>query len=203
MSTMALPGEPRGSVDLYWIPLGAGHHSVRFNGIVYEAAKAFAGRRPRCDLYHSVLSIDLPDGRYWVEMTPVPDRQGERRGVVATGPVGMRSLSRLRLFRYEIRRWRAGVVPDLSFSVASPVRVTNDTATVQRAFELLPAVPAHVWGRDVLGVGDMWSCNSIVSWTLATAGIDVTNLPFPPHARAPGWEAGLVAANPASARRQR
>ena len=23
-------------VDLYWLPLGAGGHSVRFNGIVYE-----------------------------------------------------------------------------------------------------------------------------------------------------------------------
>jgi hypothetical protein len=28
------------AVDLYWIPLGAGGHSVRFNGRVFEAIEA-------------------------------------------------------------------------------------------------------------------------------------------------------------------
>ena len=38
------------TVDLYWLPLGAGGHSVRLNGKVYEAvASRFAGRPPlRC-----------------------------------------------------------------------------------------------------------------------------------------------------------
>jgi hypothetical protein len=26
-----------GGIDLYWLPLGAGGHSVRWNGIAYEA----------------------------------------------------------------------------------------------------------------------------------------------------------------------
>jgi hypothetical protein len=43
------------AVDLFWIPLGAGAHSVRWNGKVYEAIKALTQRRPRCDLYHSAL----------------------------------------------------------------------------------------------------------------------------------------------------
>jgi hypothetical protein len=39
-------------VDLYWLPLGAGCHSVRLNGRVYEAVAARLARRPACDLYH-------------------------------------------------------------------------------------------------------------------------------------------------------
>jgi hypothetical protein len=33
------------AADLYWIPLGAGGHSVRFNGRVYEAIAAFLAER--------------------------------------------------------------------------------------------------------------------------------------------------------------
>ena len=180
-------------VELHWIPLGAGARSVRFNGLVYEALSAATHRRKRCDLYHSALSLDMPDGRYWVEMTPVPDRFGERRGVVATGPVGMRALGHVRLFRYEVRRWRNGVVPDLQFAVDSPVLVTDDAAATRRVFDLLPLVPRLTWGRDELHTGDMWSCNSIVSWTLRNAGIDLKSIAFPHRSRAPGWDAGRYA----------
>lgn len=45
------------AVDLYWLPLGAGGHSVRLNGRVFEAAAARAERRPACDLYHSALEV--------------------------------------------------------------------------------------------------------------------------------------------------
>jgi hypothetical protein len=181
-------------VDLYWIPLGAGHRSVRFNGIAYEAIRATTQGRARCDLYHSVLAIDVPAGRYWVEMTPVPDKNGQQRGVVAEGPVGLRVLRHVRLFRYEIRRWHDGIVPDLDYAVASPVRITSDRDTTQRIFDQLPRVPTLVWGRDEQHTGDMWSCNSVLSWALATAGIDVATVPLPPHARAPGWDAGLITA---------
>ena len=37
------------SVDLYWIPLGAGGHFVHFNGLVYEAVRAAIQHRPRCE----------------------------------------------------------------------------------------------------------------------------------------------------------
>ncbi|MDX6628465.1 MAG: hypothetical protein QOH00_711, partial [Gaiellales bacterium] len=53
--TGALAGIPEDSqhvaVNLYWLPLGAGGHSVRFNGLVYEAAAALLGHRPARDLY--------------------------------------------------------------------------------------------------------------------------------------------------------
>jgi hypothetical protein len=182
------------SVDLYWIPLGAGDRFVRFNGIVYEAVSAAVRRRPRSDIYHSVLKLELPAGRYLVEMTPVPDKLGAARGVLAEGPVGARVAGRLRLFRYEVRRWRDGIVADLGHAVSSPVAITRDPALTERIFTLLPCVPALTWGRDELQAGEMWTCNSIISWALTSAGIDTQGIPFPPHGRAPGWDAGRFAA---------
>ena len=182
------------SVDLYWIPLGAGGHFVHFNGIVYEAVRAAIQHRPRCDVYHSALEILLPSGCYMVEMTPVRDSALEARGVVAGGPVGARKAGCLRLFRYEVRRWRNGVVSDLSYAVNSPTPVTRDAATAARIFDALPSVPTPTWGRDELRAGEMWSCNSVISWALTTAGVDLDEIPFPPHACAPGWDAGRVVA---------
>jgi hypothetical protein len=107
------------------------------------------------------------------------------------------------MFRYEVRRWRDGVVPDLSFAVASPVRITNELSVAQRIFDALLAVPTPVWGLDELDAGEMWTCNSVISWTLASVGIDVERFTLPPHARAPGWHAGLAVANrPSTARRR-
>lgn len=186
------------SLDLYWIPLGAGASVVRVNGVAYEALAAAVQRRPRCGLYHSALEIVLPDGRFMVEMTPVPDAHGHGRGVVAEGPVGMRAAGRLRMFRYEVRRWRDGIVPDLGFAVGSPIRVTDSAATVQDVFDTLPEVPRLVWGRDESDVGDMWSCNSITSWALTRAGVDVHELPLPEGGRAPGWNAGVAVATRAA-----
>jgi hypothetical protein len=56
------PTGPRHGVDLYWLPLGAGGHSVRVNGVVYEALVARIQRRRACDLYHSALEVRAPDG---------------------------------------------------------------------------------------------------------------------------------------------
>jgi hypothetical protein len=43
------------AVDLFWLPLGAGGHSVRLNGRLYEAVAARLERRAPCALYHAVL----------------------------------------------------------------------------------------------------------------------------------------------------
>jgi len=55
------------AVDLFWIPLGAGGRSVRFNGKAYEAICARLARRPPLDLYHSALVVTNPGGRYTIE----------------------------------------------------------------------------------------------------------------------------------------
>ena len=63
------------TVELLWIPLGAGQHVVRLSGRAFEALTARVQHRPACDLYHSALVVTVADGRYVIEMTPVPDRQ--------------------------------------------------------------------------------------------------------------------------------
>jgi hypothetical protein len=49
----------RSSIDLYWLPLGAGGRSVRLNGRVHEAVAATLGRRPVRDLYHWALVVHV------------------------------------------------------------------------------------------------------------------------------------------------
>jgi hypothetical protein len=189
-----LAGADRHTVDLYWLPLGAGGHFVRLNGRAYEAVVALRERRPRAALYHSALEVAVPEGRFVIEMAPVRDADGSDRGVVAEGPVGSRAAGRFRLFRYEVRRWLGGEIPDVAEAVDSPQRLTEDTGATRRILELTTDVPRLVWGRDELGAGDMWNSNSLVSWLLARAGLTPATLHPPGGGRAPGWQAGLVAA---------
>ena len=174
--------------------MGAGAHVVRLSGKVYEAITAFIGRRPRCALYHTVLEVGASDGRFVIESAPIRDSEGRERGVVAEGPVGTRWAERFRLFRYEIRRWRGGSIPDANEAVSSPVRVANDLVRAELILDLVPSVPTPVWGRDELRTGDMWNSNSLTSWLLVRAGVDTEDLQPPSGGRAPGWDAGLVVA---------
>ena len=182
------------AVDLYWLPLGAGGHFVRLNGRVFEAAAARAERRPACDLYHSALEVRLAAGRFVIEQTPVRDARGEQRGVVAEGPVGTRWAGRFRIFRYEIRRWRDGRIPDVGEAVGSPLRLTDERARAQQVLDLVPQVPTPVWGRDDLKTGEMWNSNSVIAWLITRSGIDTESIQPPAAGRAPGWQAGLVVA---------
>jgi hypothetical protein len=182
-------------IDLYWLPLGAGGHSVRLNGWVYEALVATMQRRKRYDLYHSALEVTTPDGTFVIEMAPIPDRDGAERGVVAEGPVGSRLARRLRIFRYEVRRWRGGTIPDVSEAVDSPRHLSSDPVVALRLLALVPQVPTLVWGRDESQAHDMWNSNSLISWLLARAGLDVGAVHPPPGGRAPGWQAGLAEAH--------
>lgn len=185
---------PRGAIDLYWLPLGAGGHFVRFNGKVFEAAVALLERRPRFDLYHSALEVSVPEGRYTIESGPVPNANGHQRGVVAGGPVGSRWAGSLRIFRYEIRCWRDGVIPDIDEAVERPLRLTEDVDTARRLLGLAPKVSTPVWGRDELKAGEMWNSNSLISWLLVRGGLGVESITMPRGGRAPGWDSGLVVA---------
>jgi hypothetical protein len=182
-------------LDLYWIPLGAGANVVRVSGRIFEALSAFLHRRPRRDLYHSALVAVTAGGTFAIEMTPVPDSRGNKeRGVVAEGPVGTKSAGRFRVFRYEIHRWRDGVIPDISWAVASPVRICDDDFLVGKVLDLVSLVPTPVWGRDELGAGEMWNSNSVTAWLLASAGLDAAASRPPNGGRAPGWNAGVTVA---------
>jgi hypothetical protein len=186
------PVQPSG-IDLYWLPLGAGGHSVRLNGLVFEAVAARLQHRDRSDLYHSALEVSVPGERFVIEQAPAWGESGER-GVVAEGPVGTRTAGRLRLFRYEVRRWRDGVIPDVAEAVESPQRLSDDPKRARRLLELVPEAPMAVWGRDELGTGDMWNSNSLIAWLIARTGVDVESIHPPAGGRAPGWRAGIVMA---------
>jgi len=187
------------AVDLYWIPLGAGGRSVRFNGRVYEALIAAAQRRPRCDLYHAALVVTVGGEWYAIEIAPSPDAHEAARGVVATGAVGSRWLRPWRLFRYEVRCWPGGVIPDLAYARGGRLRLSGDPAVAQRVLDAVAAAPTPVWGRDELGTGDMWNSNSLISWSLSAAGVPAAAIRVPAGGRAPGWDAGLVVARRPSA----
>ena len=182
-------------IDLYWLPLGAGGHSVRLNGRLYEAVAARLQRRPGYDLYHSALQVYVPEGRFVIEQAPVRDANGRDRGVVAEGAVGQRWAGRFRIFRYEVRRWRDGVIPDVAEAVDSPQRLSNDPSQAQRLLDLVPSIPTPVWGRDELGAGEGWNSNSVISWLIARSGVAAETIPPPTGGRAPGWRAGLVVAH--------
>jgi hypothetical protein len=173
-------------VDLYWLPLGAGGHSVRLNGIVYEALVARIERRHRCDLYHSALEVRGPSGRFVIEMTPVRPGEGSEHDAVAVGAVGTRWAGAFRIFRYEVRRWRDGRIPDVAEAVDSPQQLSADPETVQRVIDLVPQVPTPVW--------EMWNSNSLIAWLLTRSRIDGDSIRPPTGGRAPGWQAGLVVA---------
>ena len=151
-------------------------------------------RRPAYALYHSALEVRSGGERFVIQMAPVSDERGHERGVVAEGPVGARWAGRLRIFRYEIRRWRQGVIPDVAEAVESPTCLTGDPEFAQRLLDLVPSVPTLVWGRDELGAGEMWNSNSVVSWLLARAGVEIELIRPPVGGRAPGWDAGRLIA---------
>ena len=183
------------AIDLYWLPLGAGGHFVRLNGRVYEFIRASVERRKALDLYHSALEVTVPEGRFVIENAwPIPDADPAARGVTVEGPVGSRRLGRFRVFRYEVRRWLDGTIPDVAEAVASPVRLSSNEDDARRVLALASDVPVEVWGRDELGVGEMWNSNSVISWLLAGAGLPAAEIKPPPGGRAPGWISGVVAA---------
>lgn len=185
---------PEPGIDLYWLPLGAGGHSVRYNGRAYDWILSRLKHRRVCELYHSALEIRTAAGRFVVESTPVPRGPSGRRGVVAQGAVGTRWAGCFRVFRYEIRCWLDGVIPDVAEAVDRPQRLTNDPALSRAVVELVRKVPAPVWGRDELATGEMWNSNSVVSWLIESSGLDAAGLSPPPRGRAPGWAAGVEVA---------
>ena len=76
-----------------------------------------------CGLYHSALVATLGDDHYFIEMAPVPPPPTRCHPTEASshdGAVGSPLAERLRTFRYEIRCWRNGNIPDLHHAVEQP-----------------------------------------------------------------------------------
>ena len=167
---------------------------MRLNGRVFEAIVAQIDRRDRCDLYHSALIVRAPEGTYVIEQGPVWQDLPPDRGVVAEGAVGASAAGRFKLFRYEIRCWRDGILPDIDEAVESPQRLADDAAAAERVLNAIRTVPAPVWARDEFKTGEMWNSNSVISWVIVRSGMDVDAVRVPARGRAPGWHAGVVLA---------
>jgi hypothetical protein len=140
------------------------------------------------------LQVHLPDDTYVIEQAPVPRLSDEERGVVARGSVGARWAGRLRIFRYEIRVWRGGHIPDVAEAVDSPRRLSTNADRAARVLEAVSQVPTPVWGRDEFGTGEMWNSNAVIAWVIECSGIDAAAIQPPAGGRAPGWHAGILVA---------
>ena len=144
MDTDLLNGDARNGssqltagVDLYWIPLGAGEVVVRACGTVFEAVSALVQRRRTYDLYHSALRSDR-------SRRPIRHRDGAHPRIGAENgeaswpraPVGTKGAGQFRPCRYEIRRWRDGVIPDAQEAIHSAM-VGVDLACAERLLDLV------------------------------------------------------------------
>jgi hypothetical protein len=137
------------SVELYWLPLGAGGWFVRLNGRIWEAVHARLEHRRPLELYHTALVVRVPEGRFVVENCwPIPNADGPARGVLVEGPVFSHRLGRWRVFRYEVRCWPDGTIADAGEAVASPQPLSDDPLVARRLLELVGCLPNPVWGRD-------------------------------------------------------
>ena len=179
---------------------------VRISSNCWERWRARRERRPPGRLYHSVLEIKSDGERYVVELAPAwtppfgiigTIRGRNDRGVVATGAVGSRLLGWWPWFRYEVRCWPDGVIPDLEFAVGEPLVIPLSNERAQAMIDQVAKVPCHVWGRDVLGIRDMWNSNSAIAWVLQSGGVDAASMVPPTDGSAPGWAAGVLAAEQA------
>jgi hypothetical protein len=183
------------SVDIFWLPLGAGGSSVvRFSGRLFEGVRSRIAHRSPLDIYHAALEVTVPAGRHVIELTPVPPAGSAERGVVAEGCVGSALVGRIRAFRYELRCWPGGSIPDSAWAVDGPRRITRDPSAAQAVLDRARQVPMAVWGRDEMGLGEMWTSNSVISWLVVLAGIPVGQAGPPSGGSAPGWDAGIRAA---------
>jgi len=165
------------------------------NGRIYEAIKARLDRRQPLDLYHTALEVRVPEGQYVVEtMWPSPNGDTESRGVLIEAPVFAGWMSRTRVFRYEVRCWQNGTLPDRDLAAGGPQILSDDLRTAHLLLQMVGSVPALIWGRDQSGVEDMWNSNSVISWLLTRSGLPIETLQPPARGRAPGWQAGIAVA---------
>jgi hypothetical protein len=180
-------------VLLYWLPLDAGGRSVRWNGRVFEAVAARHSHRAAKGLYHSALEVTVGTDRFVIEMTPVWSDHDVDRGVVQEGPVGARWLGRSALFRYEVRRWPDGRIPDVAEAVGGPRCVGEDPLRAQALLDLVPQVPVLT---GVATSGAPVTCGTPTRSPRGcspAAGTTCTASCRPPAvAPPPGWTVGLA-----------
>lgn len=183
------------AVVLWWLPVGSGGHVAVRTSRWWEWVRARREHRSPGLLVHSALEVTVDGIRHVIEMAPAWGGPTGDRGVVAEGPVGFTPLRRWSLFRYEVRCWRDGLIPDLDDAVGDPIAISDDGRIAAHIVDSVSRVPCLTWGRDPLQTGDMWNSNSLVAWLLRDAGLGAEDVSPPDGGRAPGWRAGLLVAD--------
>lgn len=181
------------SLDLYWLPVGAGtSRPQQWSLRLWEAIEAARARRPRAKLLHCALKFTTASrGPLTLELTPAFIKSAIPP--VATGPVGVRGAERFAIFRYALRCVPGATLPDEEWAIDSPIRLSEDCASIERVLMLAREVPRYVWGRRAPGTTEMWTSDSVISWLLVCAGIGLSGVAPPIGGRAPGWLAGIAA----------
>jgi len=179
---------------LWWIPVGAGSRVVPYTSRLWERAEALVNRRRPRALFHAALEIVTGDERFLVEMAPAWGVPAPVRGVVATGPVALTTLGRSHFFRYEVRSWKDGVLPDREWAVGGPRRIELSGSQAEEMLQAVPRVPRLIWGRRTRGSREMWNSNSLIAWLMHEGGIDATQFSPPSEGWAPGWSTGIAVA---------
>ena len=186
------------AVDLYWIPLGAGGHCVRFNGRVFEALAAARGAaaslRPlprRARRRHRRRAVTRSSSRRRRTATWRAGASSRRAPSAAATPGGCV------VFRYEVRCWRDGSIPDLGAAVGGPMpadeRSPRSPATCSTLVADRPT--CRCGGATSYDAGEMWNSNSMIAWLIAGRGAaGGATCDRRPDGRAPGWAAGLEVA---------
>jgi hypothetical protein len=190
-----VPARCRASIELYWLP--------RCGRLVRAPQRAHLGGRPRpAGAAAAAGPVPLRAGGPGAggavrgrELLADPRRRRPFARRAREGPVGSRRLGRWRVFRYEVRRWRDGVIADADEAVGRPQRLSDDPRLARRLLALVAELPSPAWGRDELVTGEMWNSNSVIAWLLARSGLPADAIRPPAGGRAPGWAAGLVVAH--------
>ena len=64
--------------------------------------------------------------------------------------------------------------------------MTRDPALARTVLDLVPEVPALMWGRKPPGSAEMWNSNSVIAWILTRAGFGDADARLPPGHEGPG-----------------
>lgn len=176
------------------MPVGAGTPRLQRASLrLWEAFEAARARRTRTVLYHSALKLHTEGRTRTLELMPAFIDSASPP--LLTGPVGAGLAGRLRVFRYQLVCTDVEALPDEQWAVESPQVLAHDESVARAIIALAPAVPPYTWGRRVRGTSEMWTSDSVISWLLLRAGVDLAAMHIPAGGRAPGWEAGLEVAS--------
>ena len=191
------------AVELYWLPLGAGGHSVQ----VQRPRLRGPGRGAR------PAALDLiSTTRHYASVSPREGSSSNRRlfpiGVaanVASSSRGRSAADGLGDFACFVTRSGSGLAARFPTS-RRPLTARETTErrrdTGRRVLARAEEVPPLTWGRDEMRTGEMWNSNAVIAWVLSRSGIDAAQVMPPRGGRAPGWNAGLAVAQRSDSDRQ-